>query len=100
MGVRSACVQRPRSSFAAAGEAPGAPAGPPGALRLDGLALLRVAEERGLEGVVSKRRDAPLGPGECQNWRKVKTAVWREADRERSEYSIAAVLSVVDRILE
>src|SRR5215470_17037797 len=25
----------------------------------DGLALLRVAEERGLEGVVSKRRNAP-----------------------------------------
>ena len=25
----------------------------------DGMALLRVAEERGLEGIVSKRRDAP-----------------------------------------
>src|SRR5262245_57988036 len=30
----------------------------------DGLALLRVAEERGLEGVVSKRRDAPYRSGE------------------------------------
>jgi bifunctional non-homologous end joining protein LigD len=28
----------------------------------DGEALLRVAEKHGLEGVVSKRRDAPLGP--------------------------------------
>jgi bifunctional non-homologous end joining protein LigD len=49
----------------------------------DGLALLRVAEERGLEGVVSKRRDAPYRSGECRDWRKVKTAAWREANRER-----------------
>jgi bifunctional non-homologous end joining protein LigD len=28
----------------------------------DGLTLLRVAEERGLEGIVSKRRDAPTAP--------------------------------------
>jgi len=68
-------------------------AGHVGALRLpggslseafeDGLALLRVAEERGLEGVVSKRRDAPYRSGECRDWRKVKTAAWREANRER-----------------
>ena len=45
----------------------------------DGLALLRVAEERGLEGIVSKRRDAPYRSGECRDWRKVKTLVWREA---------------------
>ena len=31
----------------------------------DGLALLRVAEQRGLEGIVSKRRDAPYRSGEC-----------------------------------
>jgi len=49
----------------------------------DGLALLRVAQERGLEGIVSKRRDAPYCSGECRDWRKVKTAVWREANRER-----------------
>ena len=66
----------------------------------DGLALLRVAEERGLEGVVSKRRDAPLGPGECQNWRKVKTAVWRGQSRamanirtRRSSQSLIASLN-------
>src|SRR5262245_7592669 len=34
----------------------------------DGLALLRVVEERGLEGVVSKRRDAPYRSGECRDW--------------------------------
>ena len=49
----------------------------------DSLALLRVAEERGLEGVVSKRRDAPYRSGECRDWRKVKTIAWREANRER-----------------
>src|SRR5262249_40303871 len=48
-----------------------------------GLALLRVAEQRGLEGVVSKRRDAPYRSGECRDWRKVKTVAWREANRER-----------------
>jgi bifunctional non-homologous end joining protein LigD len=45
--------------------------------------LLRVAEEHGLEGVVSKRRDAPYRSGECRDWRKVKTVTWREANRER-----------------
>ena len=49
----------------------------------DGLALLRVAEERGLEGVVSKRRDAPYKSGECRDWRKVETISWRQANRER-----------------
>ena len=49
----------------------------------DGLALLRVAEQRDLEGIVSKRRDAPYRSGECRDWRKVKTMAWREANRER-----------------
>jgi len=49
----------------------------------DGLALLRVAEERGLEGVVSKHRDAAYRSGECREWRKVKTQAWREQNRER-----------------
>ena len=35
------------------------------------------------EGVVSKRRDAPYRYGECRDWRKVKTLVWREANKER-----------------
>ena len=49
----------------------------------DGLGLLRVAEKRRLEGVVSKRRDARYWSGECKDWRKVKTTAWREANRER-----------------
>jgi hypothetical protein len=35
---------------------------------MDGLALLRAAEEHRLEGVVSKHRDAPYRSGECRNW--------------------------------
>jgi bifunctional non-homologous end joining protein LigD len=49
----------------------------------DGEALLRVAEKHGLEGLVSKRRDAPYRSGACRGWRKVKTIAWREANRER-----------------
>jgi bifunctional non-homologous end joining protein LigD len=49
----------------------------------DGEALLRVAEKHGLEGVVSKRRDAAYRSGACRGWRKVKTNAWREANRER-----------------
>jgi len=49
----------------------------------DGLALLRVAEQQGLEGIVSKRRDAPYRSGECRDWRKIKTVAWREANKER-----------------
>jgi bifunctional non-homologous end joining protein LigD len=49
----------------------------------DGQTLLEAAERHKLEGVVSKRRDAPYRSGECRDWRKVKTAAWREANRER-----------------
>jgi bifunctional non-homologous end joining protein LigD len=49
----------------------------------EGQAVLRVAERRGLEGIVSKRRDAPYRSGESRDWRKVKTAAWREANKER-----------------
>jgi bifunctional non-homologous end joining protein LigD len=49
----------------------------------DGQALLEVAERHRLEGVVSKRRDAPYRSGAYRGWRKVKTTAWREANRER-----------------
>jgi bifunctional non-homologous end joining protein LigD len=49
----------------------------------DGQALLRVAEKHGLEGVVSKRRDASYRSGSCRGWLKIKTDVWREANKER-----------------
>ena len=44
-----------------------------------------MAEERGLEGIVSKRRDAPYRSGECRDWRKVKTLVWREVNRRGTD---------------
>jgi bifunctional non-homologous end joining protein LigD len=50
---------------------------------VDGEALHQVAEKRGLEGVVSKRRDAPYRSGECRDWREIKMTAWREANRER-----------------
>jgi hypothetical protein len=34
-------------------------------------------------GVVSKRCVAPYRSGDCRDWRKVKTAAWREANKER-----------------
>ena len=49
----------------------------------DGVKLLAAAEQHGLEGIVSKRKDAPYRSGECRDWRKVKTTAWREGNRER-----------------
>ena len=49
----------------------------------DGAALLAAAERHGLEGIVSKRRVTPYRSGPSRDWLKVKTAAWREANRER-----------------
>jgi ATP-dependent DNA ligase len=51
----------------------------------DGPALFAAAERHKLEGIVSKRRDAPYRSGECRDWVKIKTAAWREANRGRWE---------------
>ena len=40
----------------------------------DGLKLLEAAERHGLEGIVSKRRDAPYRSGPCRDWVKAKSA--------------------------
>ena len=50
----------------------------------DPLALLVECEKRGIEGVVSKRKDASYRSGKC-DWVKVKTKVWREANKDRGE---------------
>ena len=47
------------------------------------LRLLAACEERRLEGIVSKRTDAPYGSGNASDWVKVKCAGSREAHRER-----------------
>jgi len=51
----------------------------------DGDRLLAEAESMGLEGVVSKRRDAPYRSGPRCGWVKVKTAAWRAANADRGQ---------------
>jgi ATP-dependent DNA ligase len=48
-----------------------------------GVKLLAAAEKIGLEGVVSKRRDARYRSGPLSDWIKVKCPTWREHNRER-----------------
>ena len=49
----------------------------------DAEALLKACASLRLEGIVSKKRDASYRSGPCHNWIKIKTRVWREANRER-----------------
>ena len=49
----------------------------------DASVLLAACEKMGMEGVVSKRLDAPYVSGPCKTWIKVKTSTWREANRDR-----------------
>jgi ATP-dependent DNA ligase len=51
----------------------------------DAEKLLAAALEHGLEGIVSKMRDQPYRSGKNLGWIKVKTAAWREANRDRWE---------------
>jgi bifunctional non-homologous end joining protein LigD len=47
----------------------------------DPLRLLGGVEKHGLEGIVSKRIDAPYRSGSRSGWIKVKTAAWRKANQ-------------------
>jgi bifunctional non-homologous end joining protein LigD len=49
----------------------------------DGRKLFAEAERRQLEGIVSKRKASPYRSGPSRDWRKVKTAAWRETNRGR-----------------
>lgn len=51
----------------------------------DGDALLASAERMGLEGIVSKRRKSPYRAHHMGDWRKIKTASWRVANKTRGE---------------
>ena len=51
----------------------------------DAEKLLAAALELGLEGIVSMKRDQPYRLGKNLAWIKVKTAAWREANRDRWE---------------
>jgi ATP-dependent DNA ligase len=48
-------------------------------------ALVEHACKLGLEGIVSKRADAPYRSGKRPEWIKTKCAAWREANRDRFE---------------
>ena len=49
----------------------------------DGAALLHATGAHGLEGIVSKRRNAPYRSGDSDDWIKVKLSGWKEANRNR-----------------
>ena len=51
----------------------------------DAEKLLAVATKRGLEGIVSKKANQPYLSGKNVGWIKVKTATWREANKDRRE---------------
>jgi ATP-dependent DNA ligase len=51
----------------------------------DGEKLLAECSRRGLEGIVSKRRDSLYRVGKSSAWIKVKCAAWRQANRDRHE---------------
>ena len=51
----------------------------------DAEELLGAAAQLGLEGIVSKKRDQHYRSGKNAGWVKVKTAAWREANRDRWE---------------
>ena len=49
----------------------------------DGDDLMQWCEKFKLEGVVSKKRNAPYVSGECRSWLKSKCATWKEENTER-----------------
>ena len=51
----------------------------------DPVKLLEAAMKLGLEGIVSKRREQSYRSGPNSGWVKVKTAAWRDANRDRWE---------------
>jgi bifunctional non-homologous end joining protein LigD len=51
----------------------------------DAQQLLSACEEHKMEGIVSKRMDAPYTSGPSSNWIKVKCPAWRAANQWRHE---------------
>ena len=51
----------------------------------DGALVLEHVCKLGLEGIVSKRADAPYRSGKRPEWIKTKCPAWREANRDRFE---------------
>jgi bifunctional non-homologous end joining protein LigD len=51
----------------------------------DADTLLAECARRGLEGIVSKRKNARYRSGTRSGWIKVKTQEWKEANRYRAK---------------
>lgn len=51
----------------------------------NGELVLEHACKLGLDGIVSKRADAPYRSGKRPEWIKTKCPAWREASRDRFE---------------
>ena len=49
----------------------------------DGEALMLACMEKDVEGIVSKRRDAPYRSGPRPEWVKVKSPIWRQSNLDR-----------------
>jgi bifunctional non-homologous end joining protein LigD len=50
----------------------------------DAEKLLKECRRLGLEGIVSKKNDAPYRSGKC-DWVKIKCAQWKEENKNRGE---------------
>ena len=57
----------------------------------DPMKLLEAAVKFGLEGIVSKRREQPYRSGPNSGWIKVKSAAWREANRDPQLFTNCAL---------
>jgi bifunctional non-homologous end joining protein LigD len=51
----------------------------------DPAKLLQVCHKMGLEGIIWKRKESPYRSGPTRDWRKIKTASWKVANRNRAE---------------
>jgi bifunctional non-homologous end joining protein LigD len=54
-------------------------------IEADGATVLEHACKLGLEGIVSKRADAPYRSGTRPEWVKAKCDAWRETNKDRGE---------------
>ena len=52
----------------------------------DPVSLMATCVDMKLEGIVSKRIDAPYRSGPSKDWIKVKTATWKETNEWRGEF--------------
>ena len=52
---------------------------------IDGEDLMQWCEKFKLEGVVSKKLEAPYVSGECKAWVKSKCDAWKEKNKERGQ---------------